>query len=436
MVCHRRAGKTVAICNDAIRRAVTHPRQTPPPRFAWFYPTRVRAKDIAWQYLKYYSSPIPGVRVMESELSIELPNKSRVTLYGADNARGVGLYLDGCYYDECDEIPKSTISDVAPALADYSGFTVYAGMLKGRYNLWKRYEAMRSLPGVFSLLLRASESGIIGTGELERLKATMGLAAYDMQLECNPNAAIANAIYGAQMDALRRDNRIGRLSIDLTSPLYAFADIGHSMKGDDWSWWIIQLVGRDILVHEYFANTGEMPSHYAGRLLDIEQKAKTRLTAVYLPHDGDRMDRHGRSAKDDLEEAGLYGRVKVVPRTPHIWDSINDVRALMPRMYLNQDKCSKSWMLGEMEMPSGIDCLDFYTKKIETKTALVTEVPVHDQYSHGADAMRTFSEAYSKRMLEGTSEFARAGRLNQITVTRVPMDQQQTQRNLRITVTR
>ena len=409
MVCHRRAGKTVAICNDGIKQCVENTRAYPPARYAWFYPSRVRAKDIAWGYLKHYSSKIPGVRHIESELAIELSTGARFTLYGADNARGVGLYLDGVYYDECDEIPRSTISDVAPALADYKGFSVYAGMLKGRYNLWKRYQDMEGKPDVFALMLRASESGIIADEELARLRQTMGEAAYEMQLECNSNASIANAIYGKQLDDLRKEGRLTRLAVDPTVPLDFFFDIGHSLTGDDWTFWAVQLVGRDILFQHYYARTGEIPAHYAAKVLEIAATAGVHVGTVFLPHDGNRLDRQGRTAKDDLEEAGIK-RIKIVPRTPHLWDSINDFRALLPRVYINQANCTVPWMLGENEMPSGIDCLDFYTKKVEASTGLITEVPVHNQYSHGADAARTFSEAYSKRMLEGTSIFADGNR--------------------------
>ena len=58
-------------------------------------------------------------------------------------------------------------------------------------------------------------------------------------------------------------------------------------------------------------------------------------------------------------------------------------------------------------MPSGVDCLDYYTKKIEAQTGLITEVPVHNQYSHGADAFRTFVEAAKAGMLEGRATLER-----------------------------
>lgn len=415
LVCHRRAGKTVAIDNDAQKRCLLNKRRNPPPRYAWFYPTRVRAKDIAWGYLKHYASRIPGARALESELAIEYPHKGRVTLYGADNARGVGLYLDGVYYDEADEIPRSTIADVAPALADYGGFAVYAGMLKGRYNLWKRYQEALGNPSVFKMMLRASESGIINPLELARLRTTMGDAAYEMQLECNANAAIANAIYGEQMDLMRRENRIKRVQPDPTVPLDFFLDVGHALHGDDWSIWANQLTGRDVLLLDYYARTGKLPAHYAEKMLAMADALHVPVGTVYLPHDGNREDRKGQTAKDDLEAAGIK-RIKIVPRTPHLWDSINNCRALMARMYIDQERCSVPWMLGEQEMPSGIDCLDFYTKKQEAQSGLILDVPNHNQYSHGCDALRTFCEAYAQGMLEGTSVYAASGK--NITVSR------------------
>ena len=419
LVCHRRAGKTVALCNDLQKRCLQNTRRNPPPRYAWFYPTRVRAKDIAWPYLKYFSDPIPGRRVIESELAIEYPNGGRVTLYGADNSRGVGLYLDGAAYDERDEIPRQTIVDVTPALSDYKGWSVHAGMLKGRYNLWRYYQDAVGNPERFTMLLRASESGIIDKEELRLLRERMGEAAYEMQLECNANAAIANAIYGKQMDDMRKENRITRLAASPDVSFDAFFDIGHSLNGDDWTCWFIQMSGRDVLLQGYYARTGEMPAHYARVLLDMQDTLGCPLGTVYLPHDGARQDRQGRTAKDDLEAAGIK-RIKVVPRTPNLWDSINHCRALMPRMFINQGNCSEPWMLGEIEMPSGIDCLDFYTKKEEAQTGLIQDVPVHNQFSHGADALRTFAEAHRLGMVEGTSFTARETRLKPVKVLRGP----------------
>jgi len=88
IVAHRRFGKTVGCINDKIRAALTidcSNRAGRPPRFAYIAPTYSQAKDVAWSYLKYYSAPIPGLQMSESELWVEYPNGARIRLYGADN---------------------------------------------------------------------------------------------------------------------------------------------------------------------------------------------------------------------------------------------------------------------------------------------------------------------------------------------------------------
>jgi hypothetical protein len=99
MVCHRRAGKTVAAINDLLLRTGRCERSK--PRAAYIAPLHKQAKDAAWDYLKEYGLAIPGAEARETELSIELPNGGRVRLYGADNPDALrGIYLDQVVLDE------------------------------------------------------------------------------------------------------------------------------------------------------------------------------------------------------------------------------------------------------------------------------------------------------------------------------------------------
>lgn len=413
----------MAAINDLQKRCLTLDipgvTNVHPARFAFMAPTRVRAKDIAWQYLKLYSKPIPGIKVSESELFVEYPNGGRVTIYGADGDRGMGIYLDGIVFDECDEIPPSVDDVIEPALSDRKGWTVHMGILRGRHNLHKRFEKYRGRPDHFQLKLRASDSGIIDEAELRGLKERMGDTAYAMQMEGDVNASLANAIYGHEMDCVRRENRIGPQAIEPTVPMDFFFDIGHALHGDDWSVWAAQLTNRDVILQKYFAKTGKLPSYYADHCLKFAQDSGVTMGTVYLPHDGSRTDRNGRTAKDDLQDAGIP-RIKVVPRTPVLWDSINYLRSIFPRMYFDSRRCTETWTLGDMEMPSGIDCLDYYTKKEDEQSGIITDVPIHNQYSHGADALRTLAEASRQGMLGGTSFTARENRDRPVKVLRGP----------------
>jgi hypothetical protein len=402
LICHRRAGKTIGIANDGQRKAIENQRIDPPPRYAWMFPTRVRAKDIAWERLKHFAEPIPGIKVIESELAIEYPNRARFTLYGADNSRGVGLWLDGIYYDEADEIPPKTVIDVAPALADFNGFTVHAGYLTGRHNLFKKYEEAKSDPTIFTMFLRASESGIYPQEVLDKQRKMMGDAAYMMQWELDVNAALANAIYGQEMDGLRKVGRIYDFAFDPSCPLYTFWDIGYS---DYVPIWLVQLVGRDICVLDYFCRNREVPAFYAAQVRQWEQEYGAPVRMNYLPHDAASHEKTGTTYVGELRKAGLE-YLKVVPRTPDVWLGINRLRVLLPRFYLHHSKCSVGWKQGEEEMPSGIDCLDYYEKTPDASSGVIRDMPLHNQYSHGADALRTFAEAERQGMIEGTSEVA------------------------------
>src|SRR4249920_546607 len=75
LVAHRRAGKTVAAVNDAIKGAVRC--SSGEGRYAYVAPLYVQAKDIAWGYLKHYSYPLLRKPPNESELYVDLFNGSR-----------------------------------------------------------------------------------------------------------------------------------------------------------------------------------------------------------------------------------------------------------------------------------------------------------------------------------------------------------------------
>jgi phage terminase large subunit len=100
MICHRRAGKTIACALDLIMRALAHSK-TPEGKFAFISPTYTQAKDICWEYLKHYSAPFLRETPNESELRVNFWNGSQVRLYGGDNPDALrGLGFDAVVFDE------------------------------------------------------------------------------------------------------------------------------------------------------------------------------------------------------------------------------------------------------------------------------------------------------------------------------------------------
>jgi hypothetical protein len=142
-VAHRRAGKTVARLNKIIKEAITGPNDG---RYGYLCPTYTQAKDIAWNYLKHYTSPLleHGGTKNESELSVTLPNGAIIRLYGAESYdRMRGLYFNGVALDEAQDIPSVALTQVIlPALADKQGWLDAAGTPKGRAGLLYQLKVM------------------------------------------------------------------------------------------------------------------------------------------------------------------------------------------------------------------------------------------------------------------------------------------------------
>ena len=109
-------------------------RATPPPRYAYIGPSFDAAKDLVWGYLKHYTSTIPNTTYLEGELSVTLPNRATIRLYGGALAyeRMRGIYLDGAVLDEYPLLhPNAFTSVVRPCLADWRGFAIVSGTAAG-----------------------------------------------------------------------------------------------------------------------------------------------------------------------------------------------------------------------------------------------------------------------------------------------------------------
>lgn len=416
VVTHRGFGKTWGVVNDLIKRCILTTSQS--PRFFYLAPYRIQAKAIAWDALKRFSDPIPNRVFNESDLYVSFPGDKRITLYGADNFEALrGLHFNGGVIDETEDIPRDAIDYVLDfALVQRRGWLTEIGTIKGGKGLYKKWDKARNDPDTFTMYLRASQSGVIPQAELERLEKKNPVA-FAREMELDPNAEVSGSIYGRQMSSLRIAGRIKDFVADQNVPFFTFWDVGQS---DFTAIWLLQLVGRDICAVDYYCMNGRPASHYADHVMGWEKKYGRPVSASYLPHDAEaRVGGSGKSWRDLLLEAGLIN-TRIVSRTPDVWLGINELRTLLPRFYIHQGACGNGWVMDSTEMPSGIDCLDFYHSREQSTNGIIHDEPVHDQYSHGASALRTFAEAYRLGMIEGTSSTAKETRNRPIRVLRGP----------------
>ena len=216
LVCHRRFGKTVGTVNHAIKMACTCKKTA--PMFAYIAPFRYQAKLIAWAYLKHYVSPIPNVKINESELYIELPSMhkgwhgARIYIVGADHPDGLrGTYWDGVILDEYAQIKKELWDEILrPALSDREGWAVFIGTPKGQNQFYDVYRKAVKTPSWFSCLYRVDESGVLPEAEIKEMMADMTDLAIRQELYCDFTASASDVVI--PIDLVTR--AAGRLLID------------------------------------------------------------------------------------------------------------------------------------------------------------------------------------------------------------------------------
>lgn len=389
LVVHRRGGKTFCCIQDLIHRANTHKRPGPPLRYAYIAPTRDQAKDIAWSYLVRYASKIPGIEINKSELTLGLEGKWSVRLYSGDNyERMRGLYFDGVVIDESGDIdPRAWDEVIRPCLTDYKGWATFIGTPKGKNSFFKTHQkAEKNEDGNwFSMVLRASESGIIDPEELADIKANTPGPVYLQEWECDFSVALQGAIYAAHVAQLRAKGRICTVPHDAGLPVWTFWDLGSPRNTAVWS---VQFTRDEIRILHCDAAKNWTT---AQRVAEMEARGYAYAGHI-IPHDGAAIQKGGITYQEELERANLRN-VRTLPRTNDPTARIHRIIALMPSMRIDKDGCD-----------IGIEALEAYHTEYDKKRKMFSDQPYHDWSSHPCDALGYLAEALDCGMVKWGGE--------------------------------
>lgn len=373
LVAHRRAGKTVACVNDLIKRAITCP--IPRARYAYVAPFLSQAKEVAWEYIKLFAAPLIAEK-NESELWVELVNGARIRVHGADNPdRLRGAYLDGVILDEYADMRPGVWGEIIrPMLADRLGWATFIGTPKGKNDFWLVYEGSKSRPDWFTVMLKASETGLLQEGELIDAAQDMTPEQYAQEFECSFDAAILGAYYGHHVAEAERDGRVGAYPIDPALPVHTAWDLG---IGDSTAIWMFQAAPDGLRVVDFIEDHGKGLPHYAA---ELSARGYTYGTD-FVPHDARARELGtGRTRVETL--VGLGRKPQLVPMQT-VEDGINALRQVFARIRFHEETTS-----------SGIEALRQYRRDYDEKTKAFKDRPRHDWTSHAADAARYMALAY------------------------------------------
>jgi len=193
--------------------------------------------------------------------------------------------------------------------------------------------------------------------------------AYNTVWEGMCRQTVDGAIFAKEMQQAEFDGRITKVPYDAAKPVHIIFDLGWS---DQTAWWVLQWIGMETRLIRYEETSQTTMSAILARIQTYGYVVDT----LWLPHDAQNktLAAQGRSIEDIVRAAGYNTRI--LDRVPVV-DSINAARTIFSKCYFDRENCYQ-----------GLQCLRHYRYDVDPDTGNFSQKPLHDSYSHGADAFR------------------------------------------------
>jgi len=180
---------------------------------------------------------------------------------------------------------------------------------------------------------------------------------------------VDGAIFAKEMQLAELQGRITKVNYDPMKPVHVVFDLGWS---DATAMWFVQFIGMETRIIRYIEDSQQTMSHYLSKLQTFGYVYDT----LWLPHDAENktLAAAGRSIEEIVRNAGF--KTRIIGKVP-IVDSINAARSIFANCWFDRENCH-----------DGLNCLRHYKYEVDPDTKQFSKTPLHDSYSHGADAFR------------------------------------------------
>lgn len=368
----RRAGKDVAALNLAIRECLRKRCL-----IYYVYPSFRQAKRNIWdgitteglRFLDYVPKELI-YKMHQQEMKITFKNGSILQLVGSidyDSLRGSNP--QGVVFSEYSRQDSRVYTEVInPILSANNGWALFISTPYGKNHFWDLYQMALMNPKWCTLLLTIDDTKHVTQEFIDEERKIVSEDMIQQEWYCSFTLGVEGAYYAKYLDIMRLEERIGRVAWDTGKKVHTAWDLG---VRDSTAIIFFQVINNTINVIDFYEKNKEGLEHYI-RVLESKPYRYGRHIA---PHDiqvkefGTGMTR--------LEKARALGISFVVAPNISIMDGIEAVRTTLPRMYIDEDKCSDL-----------IKHLENYRQEFDEKRKVYKMNPLHDHTSHASDAIR------------------------------------------------
>jgi hypothetical protein len=206
---------------------------------------------------------------------------------------------------------------------------------------------------------------------------------YSSQYQQAPDEAmLEGVIYRREVERMVEEGRVCRIPVESRLSTYTYWDLGIN---DDMALWVMQPHGLDLRLVAFYCNHGHGMEHYINWLKDFRDKYSIRYEKHYAPHDIE-VDEltSGKSRKDTAREMGID--FVTVPRVKVKRDSIEALRKLFPRLWIDPERCDTDPIYGAKVR--GWEAMRKYRREYDPDREVFSDKPYHDWSSNPADALQ------------------------------------------------
>lgn len=381
----RRAGKDLCAFNLLIRAALRRVGT-----YFYIFPTYSSARKILWncidiqgnRVIEYYL-PEEIVKVkQEQQMRITLTNGSQIQILGSDDVDKtlVGTNAVGMIFSEYALQDPRAWSLSIPILRASDGWALFISTVRGKNHFFDLFQVANGNKDWFCEKLTIENTKHISIQQIEE-DIKSGEISKDLAMQeywNNWELGVDGSFYGRIVEELYRNNQITPVQWEPYLPVYTAWDIGFS---DDTCILFVQLHSNQIRIIDFYSNSKMGLDHYAKVIKEKPYTYGKHIGPFDLAvHDLST----GVSRWRMMNELGITF-MRYTDDLPRIADGIEQVRRHLPKFWID-DKIGKPI----------VKALENYREDKNEKLGTFKQKPVHDKFSHIADAVRYLCVALPK----------------------------------------
>jgi len=364
----------------------------------YIWPTYAQARKAMWKNITMQGKPLLELidpkliyKKNSTDMSIQLINGSELIILGSnkiDSIRGANPYM--CVFTEYAYQDPRAYEALRPITLGNDGKLIFLTTPNGKNFFFDMYTRAQNNPEWFVQHLTVQDTKHMSIDQIQA-EIQSGEMSKDMSMQeyyCDFSQGAQGSFYSQYINDIRLKEQIINVPYEPIYPVNTAWDLG---VRDSMSIIFFSVVNsKEIRIIDYYENNSRGLDHY----ISVIKSKPYNYHKHFAPHDINvRELTTGSSRYKTAKDMGLTFEMRTVNRGTQvdkssaipmrsIMDGIEEVRKILPRCWFDENNTKFL-----------IKALENYRKEWDSEKGIYSPKPLHDKYSHAADAFRVLAYA-------------------------------------------